>query len=37
MMPNAKFVTIPDVDHESGFERSDLILPHVLQFLSEQG
>lgn len=36
MMPNAKFVTIPGVDHESGFERSDLILPHVLQFLAEQ-
>ena len=24
------------LDHESGFNRSDLVLPHVLQFLDEQ-
>jgi pimeloyl-ACP methyl ester carboxylesterase len=36
MMPNAKFVTIPGVDHGTGFDRSDLVLPHVLQFLAEQ-
>ena len=36
MMSDAKFVSIPDLDHESGFNRSDLVLPHVLQFLDEQ-
>lgn len=37
IMPNARFVTILDVDHATGFDRSDLILPHVLEFLAEQG
>ena len=36
MMPNARFVFIQGLDHESGFNRSDLVLPHVLQFLDEQ-
>lgn len=36
MMSNARFVSIPDLDHESGFNRSDLFLPYVLQFLDEQ-
>ena len=36
MMPNAKFVSIPGVDHATGFDRSDLILPHVHKFLAEQ-
>ncbi len=36
MMPNARLVSIPDLDHETCFNRSDLVLPHVFQFLDEQ-
>ena len=36
MMSDARFVSIQGLDHESGFNRSDLVLPHVLQFLDEQ-
>ncbi len=36
MMPNARFISIPGLDHEVGFHRSDLVLPHVFQFLDEQ-
>ena len=36
MMSNARFVSIPDLDHGTCFDRSDLVLPHVFQFLDEQ-
>jgi pimeloyl-ACP methyl ester carboxylesterase len=32
-MPHAKFMLVPGVDHRSGFDRSDLVLPFVLEFL----
>jgi pimeloyl-ACP methyl ester carboxylesterase len=34
-MPNATFVSIPDLNHSQANMRSDLVLPHVTQFLSE--
>lgn len=36
MMPNARFVSLEGLDHGSGFDRSDLVLPYVFQFLDEQ-
>jgi pimeloyl-ACP methyl ester carboxylesterase len=36
IMQNARFVGYPDLDHVSCFDRSDLILPHVIGFLAEQ-
>jgi pimeloyl-ACP methyl ester carboxylesterase len=36
IIPNARFVSFPDLDHMVGFNRSDLVLPHVLKFLDEQ-
>ncbi|HJM88975.1 MAG TPA: alpha/beta hydrolase [Dehalococcoidia bacterium] len=33
-MPNAKFVSLAGLDHLSAAERSDLVLPHVTQFLA---
>ena len=32
-MPNARFVALADQDHSSAFERSDLVLPHIKEFL----
>ena len=36
IMPDARFVGFSGLDHGSCFDRSDLILPHVLRFLAEQ-
>ena len=36
-MPNATFVSLPDLKHEEGFARSDLVLPHATKFLKEVG
>jgi pimeloyl-ACP methyl ester carboxylesterase len=33
-MPDATFVALPGCNHVTGFVRSDLVLPHVTQFLS---
>jgi pimeloyl-ACP methyl ester carboxylesterase len=35
IMPNARLVSLPGVDHGGGFDRVDLVLPHVLSFLEE--
>jgi pimeloyl-ACP methyl ester carboxylesterase len=32
-MPNATFFSLPDLNHPEAFFRSDLVLPHVRQFL----
>jgi hypothetical protein len=33
-MPNVTFVSLPDLNHVEGFFRSDLVLPHIRQFLA---
>ena len=35
ILPNAKFVSLPGQDHGGTFTRSDLVLPHVQDFLSQ--
>lgn len=35
VIPGARFFEIPELDHTQGFERSDLVLPHVREFLSQ--
>jgi pimeloyl-ACP methyl ester carboxylesterase len=37
IMPNAGFVSLPGVDHGGGFDRVELVLPHVLKFLEKVG
>jgi pimeloyl-ACP methyl ester carboxylesterase len=32
-MPNVTFVVVPGCDHGEAFQRADLVLPHVTQFL----
>lgn len=32
-IPNATFVSLPDLNHFGAFHRSDLVLPHVFRFL----
>ena len=34
-LPDAKFVSLPGQDHGGTFTRSDLVLPHVQEFLSQ--
>ncbi|MCI0438685.1 MAG: alpha/beta fold hydrolase [Chloroflexi bacterium] len=34
-IPNAKLVVLPGLDHMQAYVRSDLVLPHVKQFLNE--
>ncbi len=34
LMPKATFVALEGLDHAQAFERSDLVLPHVLRFLA---
>ena len=34
-MPNATFVSFPGLDHGQTSRRSDLVLPHVTEFLSK--
>lgn len=34
-MPNTTFLSIPDLNHSQANMRSDLVLPHVIKFLSE--
>ena len=36
-MPNATFVSLPDLSHATSFTRSDLVLPHVKKFLAAVG
>jgi hypothetical protein len=36
IIPNARFISFPGLSHIDGFNRSDLVLPHVLKFLDEQ-
>jgi hypothetical protein len=33
-MPNGTFVSFPGLDHLEAYVRSDLILPHIIKFLS---
>jgi pimeloyl-ACP methyl ester carboxylesterase len=35
-IPKGKFVMIPGMDHAGGFKRSELVLPHIREFLKEQ-
>lgn len=35
-MPNAEFVSLPDLNHAQGFNRAELILPHAKSFLGIQ-
>jgi len=30
-IPNATFVTLPNLDHEKAFYRSDIVLPHIIR------
>jgi pimeloyl-ACP methyl ester carboxylesterase len=34
-MPNARFVSLPGLDHAASFVRSDLVVPHIKGFLAE--
>jgi pimeloyl-ACP methyl ester carboxylesterase len=34
-IPNAKFVSIPGIDHGPSWSRSDLMLPHIKEFLAQ--
>lgn len=34
VLPNLTFVTLPDLNHEQGAMRSDLVLPHITRFLA---
>ena len=34
-MPQARFVSLPGLDHAKAFLRSDLVLPHFKEFLAE--
>lgn len=34
-MPNARFLSLPGLDHLQGFVQSNVVLPHVKQFLAE--
>ncbi len=34
LIPGARFVSLPELDHVEAFQRSDLVLPHVKEFLS---
>ncbi|SRR5712691_539251 len=34
-MPNATFVSLPDLNHAQANMRSDLVLPHITQFLQQ--
>jgi len=33
-LPNSTFFSLPDLNHFQAFNRSDLVLPHVKEFLS---
>ena len=35
-MPNVTWVSLPDLDHTLAMERSDMVLPHVTSFLSQE-
>jgi pimeloyl-ACP methyl ester carboxylesterase len=35
IMPNARLVSLPGLDHGGAFDRVDLVMPHVLSFLEE--
>ena len=35
VMPCASFVSIPGVDHGDGFDKSELVLPHITKFLEK--
>lgn len=35
LIPNARFVSLPGLDHMGGWRHSDQVLPHVLGFLKE--
>ena len=35
-LPNASFFSLPDLDHDQVYKRSDLVLPHIRKFLKEQ-
>jgi pimeloyl-ACP methyl ester carboxylesterase len=37
IMPNARLVSLPGLDHGAAFDRADLVLPHVLRFLETVG
>ncbi len=34
-IPNVTFVTLPNLDHDEAFYRSEIVLPHIIKFLSE--
>ena len=33
-LPDSTFIMLPDVGHEQSWSRSDLVLPHIKQFLT---
>ena len=35
LMPGAKFISLPGLDHAAAFQRSDMVLPLVKEFLAE--
>jgi pimeloyl-ACP methyl ester carboxylesterase len=37
IMPNARLIPLPGLDHGGGFDRVDLVLPHVQRFLDTAG
>jgi pimeloyl-ACP methyl ester carboxylesterase len=36
IMQNARFLSLPGLNHETAFHRSDMVLPHVIKFLNKQ-
>lgn len=36
VIPGARFFSIPELDHTQAFEKSELVLPHVREFLKER-
>jgi pimeloyl-ACP methyl ester carboxylesterase len=34
-MPNARFISLPGLNHEAAFMRSDLVIPHIKEFLAQ--
>ena len=35
-IPNATFISLPNLDHAEAFMRSDLVLPHIINFLKNE-
>jgi hypothetical protein len=35
LLPNATYVVLPGLDHGQSFLRSDIVLPHIKEFLAQ--